>query len=105
LAALQALTWSRRADHRELNRARLCKALRELTGLTPRRTHSHGWRKRVGVVSVGGAIGVTVLGTGFSMAQMPLSMAEMGVVFVGSGAITAMAGAALSHWRRPRHRP
>ena len=105
LAAQQALTWSRRADHRALDRDRLCTALQAMTGLTPRRIHASGWRKRLGVALAGGAIGTLVLATGFSMALMPLSTAEMGVVFVSCAAITALAAAALSQWRQPKQRP
>jgi hypothetical protein len=39
------------------------------------------------------------------MALMPLSTAEMSVVFVGCAAITALAAAALSQWRQPKQRP
>lgn len=104
LTAQQALTWSRNADHRALDRARLCAALQRITGLVPRRTQPPNWRRRLVVALAGGASGTLVLGTGFSMALMPLSAAEMGVVFVASAAITALAATAMAQWRQPARR-
>lgn len=105
LTAHQALTWSRRADHRALDRAHLCTALQTMTGLTPQRPHVPDWRRRLVLALAGGASGTLVLGTGFSMVLMPLSTAEMGVVFAGGAAITGLVAAALSHWRQPTRRP
>ena len=104
LVALQALTWSRRADHRALDRARLITALQSMTSLVPQRRQQSAWRKRLAVALAGGASGTLVLGTGFSMALMPLSAAEMGVVFVGSAGIAALVATAVAQWRQPTGR-
>lgn len=105
LTAQQALTWSQPADHRALDRTRLCATMHAVTGLAPRRPHGIGRRTRLWAALVGGVSGTLVLGTGFSMASMPLSTAEMFVVFASSAALTALAAAVLSHWRGPARRP
>lgn len=101
LTAQQALTWSPRADHRALDRVRLCKSVQTATGLVPRLPQVRGrWRRPLAVLA-GGLSGTLVLGTGFSIAAMPLSMPEMFVVFAASAALTALCAAVLRHWRRP----
>ncbi|MBI3157123.1 MAG: toll/interleukin-1 receptor domain-containing protein [Burkholderiales bacterium] len=105
LAAQQALTWSTRADHRALDRERLWAALQAATGLVPRRPRGATRSRGLAAALVGGVFGTLGLGTGFSMASMPLSTAEMVVVFGVSAAAAALAVAALARWRGPARQP
>jgi len=81
LAERQALTWSARADHRAADRDRLWAALQSATGLKPRRSRHGGGLRSLLAAAVGGLVGTAALGTGFSMAAMPLNTAETLVVF------------------------
>lgn len=100
LAAQQAMVWSRRADHRALDRSRLCAAVAGHTGLAQRRPRPR-WRwQALAAPLAGGIVGMLLLGVGFSMAAMPLSAVEMAVVFVLGATVAALLLVIWSRWRR-----